>query len=157
MKIEIWWIGKTKPPYLETGISDYSKRIGHYINFSVLTIPDVKNPGKLDPAILKRKEAEIILSRLNADSLLVLLDEQGKTFDSEGFAAYVQELMVRSVRQVIFLIGGAYGFDDSLYARANDKISLSKMTFSHQMVRLFFTEQLYRAFTIINHEKYHNI
>jgi len=156
MKIDLWWIGKTKPSYLETGIEDYVKRISHYTNITVTTVPDVKNIGNMNPVILKKKEAEWVLSRLETDSMLILLDENGKTFDSVGFAVYLEELTIRSVKHVVFLIGGAYGFDESLNSRANGKISLSKMTFSHQMVRLFFTEQLYRAFTIIHNEKYHN-
>jgi 23S rRNA (pseudouridine1915-N3)-methyltransferase len=156
MKIDLWWIGKTKPPYLETGIADYAKRISHYANFSLSTLPDVKNAANLHPDILKKKEADLVLSRLEPDIFLILLDENGKNYDSAGFAAYMEDLMIRSVKKIVFLIGGAYGFDESLYARANGKISLSRLTFSHQMVRLFFTEQLYRAFTIINNEKYHN-
>lgn len=156
MKIDLWWIGKTKPPYLETGISDYVNRISHYASFSVSTLPEVKNAANLRPDILKKKEAELVISRLEPEIFLILLDENGQQYDSAGFATYLEELMNRSVKRVVFLIGGAYGFDESLYARATSKISLSRMTFSHQMVRLFFTEQLYRAFTIINNEKYHN-
>jgi len=157
MKIDLWWIGKTKPAYLEEGIQDYAGRIKHYINFSYITIPDIKNQANMNPAILKKKEAEWVINRLQPDDFLILLDENGKTLDSVSFAGFIEDLMVRSVKQLVFLIGGAYGFDESLYHRANEKISLSKMTFSHQMVRLFFTEQLYRAFTIIHHEKYHNL
>lgn len=156
MKIDLWWIGKTKPLYLETGIADYVKRISHYVSFSVSTLPEVKNGANMRPEILKKKEAELVISRLEPEIFLILMDENGQQYDSSGFAVYLEELMNRSVKRVVFLIGGAYGFDESLYARATSKISLSRMTFSHQMVRLFFTEQLYRAFTIINNEKYHN-
>jgi 23S rRNA (pseudouridine1915-N3)-methyltransferase len=156
VKIELWWIGKTKVSYLEKGVGEYLNRLKHYCSFSTQTIADVKNSGKLSPAELKKKEGESVLSRLDSQSILILLDERGKTFTSSTFAEFIQNKMNQSTRKIVFLIGGAYGFDEALYQRADQKMALSAMTFSHQMIRLFFVEQLYRAFTIINNEKYHN-
>jgi 23S rRNA (pseudouridine1915-N3)-methyltransferase len=156
MKTELWAIGKTNESYLEQGIAIYQKRLGHYLRFDVVIWPDIKKAGKLSPDQLKAKEAELILDKLKAGDYLVLLDEKGKTFSSEGLAAFLNQQLQMSHKRIIFLIGGAFGFAPSLYQRANIKLSLSKMTFSHQMVRLFFIEQLYRAMTILNNEKYHN-
>ena len=156
MKIELWWIGKTNMDYLDRGIHEYGKRLKHYSAFEIITIPDIKGAGKLDTVALKKKEAEMVLKKLSGDTFLVLLDEKGKQLRSLDFATYIQKMRNQSTRKLVFLIGGAYGFDHSLYERANDKLSLSNMTFSHQMVRLFFIEQLYRAFTILSNEKYHN-
>lgn len=156
MKIELWWIGKTKMQYLETGIAEYSKRLKFYTTFETRTIPDVRKAGRLSPGQLLKKEAESVLDKLDPGSTLILLDEKGKSFTSTGFASFIQQKMNQSTRELIFLIGGAFGFDPLLYNRADYKLSLSDMTFSHQMVRLFFVEQLYRAFTILNNEKYHN-
>lgn len=156
MKIELWWIGKTKFKYLELGISEYENRLKHYTSFKTMTIPDVKQAGKLSPDQLKQKEAEAVITKLDSQSTLILLDENGKSFSSVKFADFLQQKMNQSFRKIIFLVGGAYGFDEALYQRANATVSLSEMTFSHQMVRLFFVEQLYRAFTILNNEKYHN-
>lgn len=156
MKIELWWIGKTKFSYLEEGMGEYVKRLKHYSSFSTHTLADIKNSGKLSPAQLKKKEGESVLSKLDSQTMLILLDERGKTLNSTAFADFIQKKMNQSTRRIVFLIGGAYGFDEILYQRADHKIALSAMTFSHQMIRLFFLEQLYRAFTIINNEKYHN-
>jgi len=156
MKIELWWIGKTNFDYLDEGIEIYNKRLKHYTSFNILSFEDVKNASKLDKAQLKKKEAEMILKKVPANAMLVLLDEKGKEFSSESFAMFLQDQLNYSSQTIIFLIGGAFGFDKLLYERADRKLSLSRMTFSHQMVRLFFVEQLYRAFSIINNEKYHN-
>lgn len=156
MKIELWWIGKTNMDYLEKGIREYEKRLKHYSAFEIISIPDIKGAGKLDDVALKKKEAEIVLKKLSGDTFLVLLDEKGKQLRSLDFATYIQKKRNQSTRKLVFLIGGAFGFHQSLYARADEKLSLSNMTFSHQMVRLFFIEQLYRAFTILSNEKYHN-
>jgi 23S rRNA (pseudouridine1915-N3)-methyltransferase len=156
MKIELWWIGKTKADYLSTGMSEYTKRLRYYTSLQTVTIPDVRNAGKLSPDNLKKAEAELVLGRLDSQAMLILLDEKGKQMNSVEFAGFLQQQMNRSLRSMVFLIGGAYGFDPSLFKRADHTLSLSAMTFSHQMVRLFFLEQLYRAFTIIHNEKYHN-
>ena len=156
MQIELWWIGKTKAKYLDEGLSLYLKRLKHYCSFSTHCIDDVKNAGKLNPAQLKQKEAEKVLNKLSDDAYLILLDEKGTMPDSIGMSEMIRKHFNYSSKKLIFLIGGAFGFDESIYKRAAYKLSLSKMTFSHQMVRLFFVEQLYRAFTIINNEKYHN-
>ena len=156
MKVELWQIGKTAFPYLEEGIKIYQKRLSHYTKFDIQTIPDIKNAGKLSAEQLKEKEGEQILKKLEPTDHLILLDESGKTFSSEKFADYIQQLQLNRHKRVIFLIGGAFGFSPAVYSKAKGKLSLSKMTFSHQMVRLFFVEQLYRGFTILNNERYHN-
>ncbi|MFN7118270.1 MAG: 23S rRNA (pseudouridine(1915)-N(3))-methyltransferase RlmH [Saprospiraceae bacterium] len=156
MKIELWAIGKTNEKYLEEGITIYLKRLKHYINFEFSVIPDIKQAGNLNALQLKNKEGETILARLKNEDFLILLDEKGDVYTSEAFADYIQQKLQISYKRIIFLIGGAYGFSEDLYVRANSKLSLSKMTFSHQMVRLFFVEQLYRAMTILKNEPYHN-
>ena len=156
MKTELWAIGKTSEPYLEEGMALYQKRLGYYLKFGLEIIPDVRKAGKLSPDQLKVKEAESVLRRLQPGDFLVLLDEAGKQRTSESFAGLLNHKMQMSYKRLIFLIGGAYGFSPELYARADGKLSLSRMTFSHQMVRLFFLEQLYRAMTILNNEPYHN-
>ncbi|MCB0589602.1 MAG: 23S rRNA (pseudouridine(1915)-N(3))-methyltransferase RlmH, partial [Phaeodactylibacter sp.] len=155
MKTELWAIGKTSEPYLEEGMALYQKRLGYYLKFGLEIIPDVRKAGKLSPDQLKVKEAESVLRRLQPGDFLVLLDEAGKQHTSESFAGFLNHKMQMSYKRLIFLIGGAYGFSPELYARADGKLSLSRMTFSHQMVRLFFLEQLYRAMTILNNEPYH--
>ncbi len=156
MKVSFWLIGKTNESYLETGISIFQKRLERYLPFSIETWPDVKNAAKLTPPLLKDKEGEMILSKLKNEDFLILLDENGKQYRSEDFAQYLEHLLQLSYRRIVFLVGGAYGFSDAIYQRANARIALSKMTFSHQMVRLFFVEQLYRAMTILKNEPYHN-
>lgn len=156
MKLETWFIGKTSDKYLQTGIEKYAKRLPHYLPFEMVLIPDVKNAGKLKPTQLKQKEAELVLSRLKPQDGLILLDERGKQFTSEELATWLDKQLQMPYRRLIFLVGGAFGFDESVYQRANGKLSLSKMTFSHQMIRLFCLEQLYRAMTILRNEPYHN-
>lgn len=156
MKVELWAIGKTNERYLEDGMALYEKRLKHYLPFQWSILPDIKGAGSLSAQQLKAKEGESILSKLKDDDLLILLDERGRSFSSGGFATYLDKKLQQSQRRLIFLIGGAYGFSDALYERANDQLSLSSMTFSHQMVRLFFLEQLYRAMTILRNEPYHN-
>ncbi len=155
MRITLIQLGKTRFPYLQEGISDYHKRIQHYINFDEITIPDVKNTKNLSTEEVRKKEGDQILKIVDKSAHLVLLDEKGKQGSSEEFADFVKKSM-NSGRDIVLLIGGAYGFSQDVYSRANDKISLSKMTFSHQMVRLIFAEQLYRAMTIIKGEPYHH-
>jgi len=156
MKIELWQIGKTSFSYLEEGIQLYQKRLKHYTPFQILTLPDIKNGGKLTEAALKEAEGQAVLQKLQQEDWLILLDENGKSYDSVAFSELLQGWMLARHKRLIFLIGGAYGFSDALYGRANHQISLSSMTFSHQMVRLFFVEQLYRAFTILRNEHYHH-
>ncbi|RWU04447.1 23S rRNA (pseudouridine(1915)-N(3))-methyltransferase RlmH [Pedobacter chitinilyticus] len=156
MKISLIAIGKTEDKYLIEGIDKYLNRLKHYINFSFTVIPDIKNTKNLTEAQQKSKEAELILKQLNNSDLVVLMDEKGKKYSSVLFAQYINKQMVGSVQNLVFIIGGPYGFDESIYKRANSSISLSDMTFSHQMVRLFFVEQMYRAFTILKNEPYHH-
>lgn len=155
MKIELWVIGKTAFKYLDEGIAVYEKRLKHYVNFDLVVLPDIKNPP-LSIEALKTKEGELILAKLTKDDYLILLDEKGKQLTSIDFSTFIEQQQINAVKRVIFQIGGAFGFSEAVYARANREVSLSKMTFSHQMIRLFFVEQLYRAFTIIKGEKYHN-
>lgn len=156
MKISLIAIGKTEDKYLIEGIDKYLNRLKHYINFSFTVIPDIKNTKNLTEAQQKSKEAELILKQLNNSDVVVLMDEKGKKYSSVQFSQYINKQMVGSVQNLVFIIGGPYGFDESIYKRANSSISLSDMTFSHQMVRLFFVEQLYRAFTILKNEPYHH-
>ncbi len=154
MKIELWVVGKTAFKYLDEGIALYEKRLKHYTSFELVILPDAKGPLSIDA--LKTKEGALILNRLTKDDVLVLLDENGKHQTSIEFSKYIENQQVNATKRLVFQIGGAFGFSDAVYHRANTKLSLSKMTFSHQMIRLFFVEQLYRAFTIIKGEKYHN-
>ncbi len=155
MKIELWVIGKTDIEYLKEGIMVYEKRLKHYTSFEIVTLSDVKNPP-LSSEQLKMKEGENILSKLQKDDFLVVMDEAGKQFTSTEFALFLEKKQVESVKKMIFLVGGAFGFSEAVYERANQKMAFSKMTFTHQMIRLIFVEQLYRAYTIIKGEKYHN-
>jgi 23S rRNA (pseudouridine1915-N3)-methyltransferase len=156
MKVELWAIGKTNERYLEEGIALYARRLEHYLKLEWRVLPDVKKAGKLPPAKLKEKEGELVFRQLAPGDFLILLDERGKTYSSEGFAAFLNHKLQLSYRRLVFLIGGAYGFPPAIYQRADSRLSLSKMTFSHQMVRLFLVEQLYRAMSILNNEPYHN-
>lgn len=157
MKITFVTVGKTEDAYLREGIDKYLKRLKHYTKLEIAEIPELKNTKALSEDQQKAKEAELILKKVGATDHLVLLDEKGMEFDSVKFADYINKKNISSVNNLVFVIGGPYGFDQSVYQRANDKLSLSRMTFSHQMVRLFFIEQLYRAFTIIKGEPYHHI
>ncbi|MCB7479938.1 23S rRNA (pseudouridine(1915)-N(3))-methyltransferase RlmH [Christiangramia sediminis] len=156
MTIKLVCIGKTDKKELETLIRIYSDRLQHYIKFEFEIIPDLKKTKNLDENQQKSKEGELILSGIQNSDFIVLLDENGKQFSSENFSEYIQKRMNTGLKRLIFVIGGPYGFSDEVYQRADSRISLSKMTFSHQMVRLFFTEQLYRAFTILKNEPYHH-
>jgi 23S rRNA (pseudouridine1915-N3)-methyltransferase len=156
MKIAAWCIGKTAFAYLDEGIALYAKRLQHYAPFEWTVLPDIKNAKHLTTDQIKEQEGALVLAKLLPDDFLLLLDERGKAYTSPAFAAYLEQRLVQSPRRMVFLIGGAYGFSDAVYARANGQLSLSSMTFSHQMVRLFFIEQLYRAFTIIKGEPYHH-
>lgn len=156
MKVEFWVIGKTSESYLKQGIELYVKRLSHYLPFQMIVVQDVKTSKGMKPIQLKEKEGEAILHKLKSEDLLILLDEKGKSFNSVAFAQYMDQLLMRPGRRLIFLVGGAFGFSEALYQRAQGKLSLSEMTFSHQMIRLFFVEQLYRAMTILRNEPYHN-
>ena len=154
MKIEIWWIGKTFQDFTQKGYLEFLKRIQKFNAAAIVEIADIK--GQPNPKILKNMEAEKILGKLKPDDFLILLDEKGKQLTSVEFADFIQKKENQSIKKLIFLVGGAYGFDEKIYERANDKISLSSMTFSHQLIRLIFMEQLYRAYTIMHNFPYHN-
>ena len=154
MLLRLLVVSKTDIPYIQTGIDDYVKRLKHYVNFELVVIPALKDAARPDQ--VKEKEAAQILKHLEGADRVVLLDEHGKEYTSVGFSEYLQKQMNAGVRNLTFVVGGAFGFAPSVYKAATDKISLSQMTFNHQMVRLFFVEQLYRGFTILKGEKYHN-
>jgi len=155
MKIELWAIGKTSEPYLETGLDIFEKRLKNYLPFSWTVLQDVK-VKTTDAAILKKEEGKIILAKLKPEDHLVLLDENGRQYTSVELSNWMERRLSDSRKRLVFLIGGAFGFAPEVYARANEQLSLSKMTFSHQMVRLFLMEQLYRSMTILRNEPYHN-
>jgi 23S rRNA (pseudouridine1915-N3)-methyltransferase len=154
MKIALLSIGKTNEKYLEEGMKIFRKRLSHYTNFEYIELKDVK--AMSDVIALKNAEAKQFLAQLGKDDYLVLLDEHGIEYSSVGFSKYIAQMQHQSIKRMVFAIGGAFGFGDEIIERSNAKMALSKLTFSHQMVRLFFMEQLYRAYTIIKGEKYHN-
>ena len=156
MTIKLITIGKTDNKQLQQLIDDYQKRLGFYIKFIFEIIPDLKKTKNLTEVQQKQKEGELIITRLNASDVLILLDESGKQFDSVSFSNYLQKYMNSGIKQLVFAIGGPYGFSQEVYNKAQGKLSLSKMTFSHQMIRLFFIEQLYRSFTVLKNEPYHH-
>lgn len=156
MKIELAVIGKTSIGYLKQGIDEYIKRLKHYVPFEIKYIDDIKNTKNISEDQQKRTEGAKILSLLDKSDFVVLLDEHGKEYTSMQYSSYIQKRMLSGSKKVVFVIGGPYGFSQEVHDRANDKISFSKMTFNHEMIRLIFTEQLYRAYTIINHEPYHH-
>jgi 23S rRNA (pseudouridine1915-N3)-methyltransferase len=156
MNITLIQIGKTDAGYIREGVELYLGRINHYAKFEIVTIPDLKNAAKLTEEQQKVQEGKLILAQLTDSDVVVLLDERGRQGSSPDFAAWLQKRMNAGVKRLCFVIGGPYGFSKELYARAGDRISLSPMTFSHQLVRVIFAEQLYRAFTILNNEPYHH-
>ena len=156
MKILLLVIGKTDENYLTDGIHKYCKRLRHYIGFDFEEIPDLKNRKSLSESQQKKQEGVFIISKLKAGDKLILLDDKGKDFSSLGFSEHLQQQMNSGIKRLVFVVGGPYGFDESVYAKAQAKLSLSKMTFSHQMIRLFFVEQVYRALTILKNEPYHH-
>ncbi|MFK2820050.1 23S rRNA (pseudouridine(1915)-N(3))-methyltransferase RlmH [Flavobacteriaceae sp. LMIT009] len=156
MQIKLIAIGKTDNKQLQQLIEEYQKRLKYYIKFDFEIIPDIKNVKNLSEAQQKQKEGELILSKINTSDVMVLLDEKGKQMDSISFASYLQKYMNSGIKRLVFVIGGPYGFSQEVYSKSQGKLSLSKMTFSHQMVRLFFIEQLYRGFTILRNEPYHH-
>ena len=156
MKISLIVIGKTDASYFVDAINEYKNRLVHYIPFAMEIIPDIKNVKNLREEQQKEKEGELILKMLQPGDYLVLLDEHGKSFTSMEFATYLERKMHVVSKRLVFVIGGPYGFSEAVYKAASEKISLSKMTFSHQMIRLIFVEQIYRAMTILNNEPYHH-
>lgn len=156
MNIKLLAIGKTDNKALQDLIEDYKKRLSFYIKFDLEIIMDIKNVKNLSEAQQKEREGELLLSKLSATDQLILLDEKGKAFTSIAFSGELQKKMNSGIKTLVFVIGGPYGFSEAVYKKASGKISLSSMTFSHQMIRLFFIEQLYRAFTILKNEPYHH-
>lgn len=156
MKIVLLAIGKTTNPHFGAGIDDYLSRVRHYLPMDIEIIPELKNTKNLSADIQKEKEADLLFKALQPGDNVVLLDEHGKTFRSVEFAAWIQKKMTAGIKRLVFVIGGPYGFSPRVYAAYPEKISLSSMTFSHQMIRLIFAEQIYRAMTILNNEPYHH-
>ena len=156
MKLQFWTIGKNNEPYVREGVEDFTKRISKYYPVEWTIIPLPKNAGMMSEMDLKKKEGEIVLEWLTKDDYLVALDEKGKQFNSESLAAFIMKRSNESVKTLIFLVGGAFGLDETVLNRANYKWSLSQLTFPHQLVRLILAEQVYRACTILRNEKYHH-
>ena len=156
MNIKVLAIGKTDNKNLQALIEEYTKRLGFYIKFDLDIIPDIKNAKNLSESEQKIKEGQLILNKLSPTDYLILLDENGKEFSSIGFSEFLQKKMNSGLKTIVFVIGGPYGFSEEVYKKAEGKVSLSQMTFSHQMIRLFVIEQIYRAFTILNNEPYHH-
>lgn len=156
MQINLLCIGKTDDREITSLISYYLKRLPKHWNFDIIEIPDVKNARNLSPDLLKKEEARLFLSHTDKNDLIILLDEKGKQYTSREWAQKIDSWMGSSVKKIHILIGGAYGFSEDIYTRANEKISLSKMTFTHQMIRLFIVEQIYRADQILQGKPYHN-
>lgn len=156
MNIKLLTIGKTDNKNLQSLIDEYTKRLSFYVKFELEIIPDIKNVKNLSEAQQKEKEGELILAKITPTDHLILLDENGKTFSSVGFSDFLQKKMNAGIKTLVFVIGGPYGFSETVYKQAVGKVSLSEMTFSHQMVRLFIIEQIYRGFTILRNEPYHH-
>lgn len=156
MKITLVVIGKTDAAYLAEAIGEYKSRLTHYVPFEMEVIPDIKNAKNLSEAQQKEKEGELILKAVQPGDHLVLLDDKGKEYTSMQFSAYIEKKMHTVPRRLVFVVGGPYGLSEAVYKAASEKISLSRMTFSHQMIRLIFIEQIYRAMTILSHEPYHH-
>ena len=156
MKITLLLVGKTAQDFVQKGMDEFCGRLKHYIPFELEIIPDLKNTKNLSFEQVKEKEGELILKNIQSGDYLVLLDERGKEFSSLKFAEYIEKKTHTVSKRLVFLIGGPYGFSQKVYDAAQEKISLSKMTFSHQLIRLIFAEQLYRAMTILNNEPYHH-
>lgn len=156
MTIDLVVIGKTDFDAVMSLMEMYMKRINRYVKFSVITIPDLRNTKNISETTQKKQEGEMLLKQFAAGDYVVLLDDKGLEYTSVRFAGWLQKRMASGVKRLVFVIGGPYGFSDEVYARADEKLSLSRMTFSHQIVRTLFAEQLYRAFTILNNEPYHH-
>ncbi|MBK7182060.1 MAG: 23S rRNA (pseudouridine(1915)-N(3))-methyltransferase RlmH [Bacteroidetes bacterium] len=156
MKITLILNGKTEDEHIIKGFTVYEQRLKHYVSFETIVIPALKNTKALSIEQQKQKEAELLFKHIQSADKLILLDENGKEYNSVGFSDFIQQQMNSGIKNLVFVVGGPYGFSEEVYKRANGKISLSKMTFSHQMVRLFFIEQVYRAMTILKNEPYHH-
>ena len=156
MNITLLTVGKTKTGYVSEGLEEYLKRLRRYVAFDIQEIPDVKNAGKISRDEQKEAEGEIILGRILLSDHVILLDERGKQYTSMAFAEKLQSVLASGKKRMVMVIGGPYGFSNAVYNRANELLSLSKMTFNHEMVRLFITEQVYRGFTILRGEPYHH-
>jgi 23S rRNA (pseudouridine1915-N3)-methyltransferase len=156
MKIKLLLIGKTEADYLKLGIGEYEKRIRHYISYESVVIPALKNSAGFSPEEIKIREAEQIMKNISTSDFLVLLDEKGKEMDSVEFSGFLNQRFSSGIKSLVFIVGGAFGVTESIKKKVSIILSLSKMTFSHQMVRLFFMEQLYRGLTILNNESYHH-
>jgi 23S rRNA (pseudouridine1915-N3)-methyltransferase len=156
MKITLLLHGKTDVPFFKAALEFYYKRIVHYVSFNIVEIPSPKIPASAPPDILKEKEADLSERIIKPGDFVILLDEQGKEFSSVKFATFIQTKMNAGLKDLVFIVGGPYGFHERMYQRANDKVSLSPMTFPHQLVRVIFAEQLYRACTILKNEQYHH-
>ncbi len=156
MKVSLIVVGKTNSKYLIEGENVYFNRLKHYLSFDYKVLPDLKNTRKLTEDQQKTKEGELILNQILSSDFVVLLDDKGKDFTSIDFSKFIEKQMITGTKRLLFVVGGAYGFSEDVYNRSNYKLSLSKMTFSHQMVRLIFLEQMYRAMTIIKGEPYHH-
>lgn len=156
MKVCLLVIGKTDASYIREGIAEYEKRLKRYIPYEMKMLADVKNAKNMTETVQKEKEGELLLEQLQAGDYVVLLDERGREYTSVGFSEFVAQKMLIGIKRLVFVIGGPYGFAEAVYRRGQEKISLSKMTFSHQMIRMIFAEQLYRAMTIMKGEPYHH-
>lgn len=156
MDIYLITVGKTRLQYVNQGISEYMKRLTRYVPFSLLELPDIRTSKAMSESVQKEKEGAMILEKITPADFVVLLDERGREFTSVEFASYMEKMMASGRKRVVFVVGGPYGFSGEVYDRADAKISLSKMTFNHEMVRLFFIEQIYRAMTILRGEPYHH-
>lgn len=156
MNIKLLCVGKTDNKQLQQLIDVYSKRLNFYVKYTIEVLPDIKNVKNLSEQEQKAKEGDLILSKIGSYDHLILFDENGKSYSSVGFSKFLQKKMNSGIKTLVFVIGGPYGFSDAVYAKAQGKVSLSSMTFSHQMVRLFITEQLYRGYTILKGEPYHH-
>lgn len=156
MKIKLICIGKTGKSFLEEGEKEYIKRLQKYIPFEKIEIPDMKNAKNMSEEQIKVKEGEQLLDKLNPGDFLIILDDKGKSYSSIDFSKHLQNLFNKGLKNIVFVVGGPYGFSSAVYERADERLSLSKMTFSHQMIRLFFIEQIYRAMTILRNEPYHH-
>lgn len=156
MKFKLICVGKTNFQFVQNGLDEYFNRVKKYIDFELLCIPNTKISNSLSIGEQNNLEGKLILSNIEKSDMLIILDDKGKQFSSVEFATELNKLMMSGKKQIVFVIGGAYGFSNDVYSRANKKVSLSKMTFSHQIIRLLFAEQLYRACTILNNEAYHH-
>lgn len=157
MKIILLVVGKTDKDFVKAGVEEYQKRLKHYLPFEMKVIPDIKKGKNMSESIQKNKEGELILAQIKQGDVMFLLDEGGMEFSSVKFARFVEQKMVSGIKNLVFVVGGPYGFSQSVYQKAVGKISLSPMTFSHQMIRMIFIEQLYRAMTILKGEPYHHV